>query len=116
MNTRNATLYDLEEQTSPRAVGTTNKRNVGIQEVELFFMEPRSRSLSMVTSIEPIKQGYYLLRRLAVSVVVPGQGERLPRRRPHVRRRHGERRRRGKGRRGEDEEEDQRHVISHCLS
>jgi hypothetical protein len=44
----------------------------------------------MVTSIEPIKQGYYLLRRLAVSVVVPGQGERLPRRRDVMARDAGE--------------------------
>lgn len=46
----------------------------------------------------------YLLRRLAVCVVVGAlvQGQRRPRRRPHVRRRHGEARRRERGQRGEE--------------
>lgn len=51
------------------------------------------------------KRGAYLLRRLTVGVVILEKRERLPRRRPHVRRRHGEGRRRGQQRQGGDDEE-----------
>lgn len=60
------------------------------------------------------KLAVYLLRRLAIGVVVPEHGQRGPRRRPHVRRGDGEgRREQGQRGGGEgDEERHQRHAAS----
>lgn len=75
----------------------------------------RKRRRTHLTWTSTDRTRAYLLRRSAIAVVEHGQ--RRPRRRPHVRRRHGQRCRRRRQQRhggGEEDDETQRCYARHC--